>query len=217
MKRFFILATVLIIVLSGCSKDSPANKMTSIQQNSPVEGGGEVQEPVRESVFKNEDVDKAKKLAREYVAIITSFHGRKAHTTQDIDNLQSEMSIKIKNSIPIHSQSRVTRLSGTERNEDDILELSASRMSISSDEAKEVYYKHINVSELIIFMEYTIPGKYAKNEPKQYRIRFVKTMDNQVQIIKDGFFIGGPDLEKKDQEDSYSLDKNKLKNELQIQ
>ncbi|WP_063568344.1 hypothetical protein [Paenibacillus sp. O199] len=216
MKKLILLAAAFMIVLSGCSKEEPP-------VTNPI-GGGEqvkeqepVQEPEREAVFRNEDIDQAKKMAQQYVAVITEFHGRTAHTTAELDGLHEEMSDKIKNSIAIHSQSRVTRISGTERNENDILELSASRFSLLTDEATEVYYENINVSELTIPMTYKIPGKYASKEPKKYTLHFVKTNENQVQLIRDGFFVSGTDLEEKDQESINPFNKDKLKNDLKIQ
>lgn len=214
MKKLIFLAAAVMIVLSGC-KDTPS------PVSNPSGGGGQVQEPVqqqepeREEVFKNEDIDQAKKMAQQYIATLTEFHGRKAHTTSDIETLQKEMSEKIKAAISIHKDSRIYQESGTRRNEKNTMELSASRFKLFLDEANEVYYPNLDVTELIIPMSYVIPGKYASGDPKTYKLHFVKTNDNQVQLI-DGFIVGGPDLEKKEQEvDPYSA--KKLKDDLQIQ
>ncbi|QNR70566.1 hypothetical protein IAQ67_29350 (plasmid) [Paenibacillus peoriae] len=214
MKKLILLAAAFIIVLSGCTKENPP------PVSNPIGGGEQVQEPVqepqREAVFKNEDIDQAKKMAQQYVATITEFHGRTAHTTADFDNLQTEMSEKIKAVISVHPQSRITQVSGTERNDKDLLELSASRFKLFPEEVEEIYYENLNASELIIPMSYLIPGKNASKEPKIYKLHFVKSNDGQIQLIRDGFFVGGPDLEKKDQEVS-PFDKDKLKNDLKIQ
>ncbi|EFU39321.1 hypothetical protein PVOR_25218 [Paenibacillus vortex V453] len=218
MKKLIFLAAAFIIVLSGCSKDdSPA------PVSNPIGGGEQVQEPVqqqepqREAVFKNEDIDQAKKMAQQYVAVITEFHGRKASTTAEIDGLQKEMSEKIKSTISIHKDSRINSESGTRRNEENILDLSASRFQLLLEEAQEVYYPNLNVSQLIIPMNYVMPGKYASSDPHTYKLRFVKSNDNQVQLIYDGFLIGGPNLEKKDQDEVDPYNPEKLKEDLQIQ
>lgn len=205
-----------MIFLSGCSKEES-------QVNKPVGGGDLVREQQpsldseREAVFKNEDIDLAKKMAQQYVAVITEFHGRKASTTAEIDSLQKEMSEKIKSTISIHEESRINSESGTRRNEDNILELSASRFQLLLEEAQEFYYPNLNVSQLIIPMNYLMPGKYASSEPHTYKLRFVKTNDNQVQLIYDGFLVGGPNLEKKDQDEVDPYNPEKLKEDLKIQ
>lgn len=110
------------------------------------------------------------------------------------------------------SDSRIYPESGTRRNEDNFMELSASRFGLLLEDAQEVYYPNLNVSELIIPMTYVIPGKYASGDPNTYKLHFVKNNDNQVQLIYDGFFVGGSHLEKKDQDevDPYNPEKLKL-------
>jgi hypothetical protein len=218
VKKLIFLAAAFIIVLSACSKDdSPA------PVSNPIGGGEQVQEPVqqqepkREAVFKNEDIDQAKKMAQQYVATLTGFHGRTVFSTADVDGLQKEMSEKIKSTISIHEQSRIYPESGTSSNDDHKMELSASRFGLLLEEAQEVYYPNLNVSELIIPMTYVIPGKYASGDPKTYKLHFVKNNDNQVQLIYDGFFVGGTNLEKKDQDEVDPYNSEKLKEDLQIQ
>ncbi|WP_160036865.1 hypothetical protein [Paenibacillus sp. An7] len=217
MKKLILLAAALMIVLSGCGKEEntpstvPPGAEKQVQK--PVK---QIEEPEREAVFKNEDIDQAKKMAQQYVAALTEFHGRTARTTADFDKLQTEMSEKIKATISVHRQSRIAQVSGSQRNDKDVLELSASRFKLFIEEAEEIYYENINVSELIIPMSYVFPGKDT-NDPKLYKIHFVKTNEGQVQILKDGFFIGGPDLEKKDQEEVDPYNAEKLKNDLKIQ
>lgn len=216
MKKLILLAAAFMIVLSGCSKEeqpvtNPIGGGEQVKEQEPV------QEPEREAVFRNEDIDQAKKMAQQYVAVITEFHGRKASTTANIDGLQKEMSEKIQSEISIHKDSRIYPESGTRRNEDNIMELSASRFGLLLEEAQEVYYPNLNVSELIIPMTYVIPGKYASGDPKTYKLHFVKNNDNQVQLIYDGFFVGGSNLEKKDQDEVDPYNPEKLKEDLQIQ
>ncbi|MEF3355382.1 hypothetical protein PV403_19800 [Paenibacillus sp. GYB006] len=217
MKKLILLAASFMIVLSGCGKEENTPSTVPLGAEKQVqEPAKQIEEPEREAVFKNEDIDQAKKMAQQYVAALTEFHGRKAHTTSDIEGLQREMSEKIKSTIYIHSQSRILQVSGVEISEKNILELGASRFGLLLDDHKEVYYPKLNVSELIIPMSYVFPGKDT-NDPKLYKVHFVKTNEGQVQIIKDGFFIGGPDLEKKDQEEVDPYSAEKLKNDLKIQ
>lgn len=216
MKKLFLLVAAFMVILSGCGKDNEAPVINP--------GGGEEvkkpeqqKEPEQETVFKNEDIDQAKKMAQQYIAVLTEFHGRRAHTTSDIESLQKEMSEKIKSDISIHKESRIYQESGTKRNEKKTLELSASRFELFLDDVEEVHYPNINASELTIPISYLFPGKYANEEPKMYKLHFVKTSEGEIQIIRDGFVIGGPDLPKKDQEEVDSYDPEKLKNDLQIQ
>lgn len=217
MKKLILLAAAFMIVLSGCGKEEntpstvPPGAEKQVQE--PVK---QIEEPEREAVFKNEDIDQAKKMAQQYVAALTEFHGRAARTTADFDNLQMEMSKKIKSTISVHRQSSIVQITKTQRNDSDILELSASRFKLFLEEAEEIHYKNINVSELIIPMSYAFQGKYASGDPKMYDLHFVKNNEGQVQVIRDGFLIGGTNLEKKDQEeDPYNAEK--LKNDLKIQ
>lgn len=217
MKKLILLAAAFMIVLSGCGKEENTPSVIAPGTEEQVQDPVQQQEPERETVFKNEDIDQAKKMAQQYVAVLTEFHGRTARTTADFDNLQTEMSEKIKSTISVHRQSSIVQITKTQRNEKDILELSASRFKLFPEEAEEIYYKNINVSELIIPMSYAFQGKYASGDPKMYKLHFVKTYDGQVQIIRDGFFIGGSNLEKKDQDEFDPYNAEKLKNDLKIQ
>ncbi|GIP45129.1 hypothetical protein J45TS6_35880 [Paenibacillus sp. J45TS6] len=217
MKKLILLAASFMIVLSGCGKEENTPSTVPLGAEKQVqEPAKQIEEPEREAVFKNEDIDQAKKMAQQYVAVLTEFHGRKAHTTSDIEGLQREMSEKIKSAISIHKDSRIYQESGTRRNEANNLDLSASRFELFLEEAKEVYYPNLTVSELIIPMTYIIPGKNSSGDPKTYKLHFVKNNNNQIQLI-DGFFVGGPDLEKKDQEEVDPYNAEKLKNDLKIQ
>ncbi|MDR6726133.1 hypothetical protein J2W91_004639 [Paenibacillus amylolyticus] len=216
MKKLILLVAAFMIVLLGCSKDeSPV--MSPVSSGEQVKQSEQELNVVREAVFKNEDIEQAQNMARQYLATLTEFHGRSVFTTADVDGLQKEMSEKIKSTIAIHEESRIYPYSGTKSNDDDKMELSASRFELLLDEAREVYYPNLNVSQLIIPMNYLMPGKYASSDPHTYRLRFVKTNDNQVQLIYDGFFIGGPNLEKKDQEEVDPYNPEKLKEDLKIQ
>lgn len=215
MKKLIFLATAFMIVLSGCTKDtSPRSSGNGEQVQEPLQQ----QQPKREAVFKNEDIDQAKKMAQRYVAILTEFHGRRVRTTADFDNLQAEMSRKIKAAIPIYEDSRISPATDTQRNDQDILELSASRFQLFLDNAQEIYYPILKVSELTIPMTYKVSEshKYAIHKSFKYTLHFVKTTDNQVQFIRDGFFVGGDNLEQKEGEYT-PYEAQKVKRDLHIQ
>lgn len=216
MKKLILLAAAFMIVLSGCGKENTPS-VSAPGAEEQVQDPVQQQEPEREAVFKNEDIDQAKKMAQQYVATLTEFHGRTARTTSDFDDLQTEMAGKIKSTISVHRQSSIVQITKTQRNEKDILELSASRFKLFLEEAEEIHYANINVSELIIPMSYAFQGKYANGDPKMYKLHFVKTNEGQVQVIRDGFLIGGSNLEKKDQDEFDPYNAEKLKNDLKIQ
>ncbi|WP_068505912.1 hypothetical protein [Paenibacillus kribbensis] len=208
MKKTVISLVVILLIASGCS-----NKENQVTKTPSVEQGQSTQE----TVFTSADISSAKELSKQYVSILTSFHGRSARTTQELDQIQKEMMDKIKKGMLLFQDSSIYRTSDTKRNNDDVLELNASSFQIG-DKTEEIYYTNIDAHELIVPMIYTKPGTDKKFN---YELRFVKTLDNEVQLIKDGFYVSGPDLKKKDNEayeDSYKKPElqQEVKQELRI-
>ncbi|MDO7908753.1 hypothetical protein Q5741_20420 [Paenibacillus sp. JX-17] len=206
MKSIFMLITAFMIVLSGSGKEQ-SRVSSNVKEQQPV------QQSEREAVFYNEDIDQAKKMAQQYIAILTEFHGRSVFSAKDEEMVLHEMSIKIKETISVHERSYIYPERGAKSGDDHKLELNASRFGLLLDEAKEVYYPNLNVSELIIPMTYVTPGKYS---PKTYKLHFVKNNDEEVQLIYDGFFVGGSNLGKKAQDDVDPRNPEKLKEDLGI-
>ncbi|MGM1023759.1 MAG: hypothetical protein ACQEXV_25270 [Bacillota bacterium] len=207
------LATLLMlcIIAAGCSNDTqPTNEITktpSVDQ----------EQTASKNLFTSNDITAAKGISEQYISILVGFNGRAVRTSQQLDDVQKELTEKIKKQEWIFPDSSIYRTSDTKRSKDDLLELAAASLHIG-DTIEEIYYSNIDAHELIVPMTYTKPGI---NKTFQYSLRFVKTLDNEIQLIKDGFYISGPDLKKKDNEayeDSYKKTEiqQEVKQELRI-
>ncbi len=198
MKKTILAASVLTLALAGCSKDPAPAQTTPTPATAQQPGGGEQAATSEQNIFQLEDIDKAVDETNQYIVMLNGLHGQTLRSGEEMRAAQKEIGDKLKAAGIMHAESHVLLPENTAyRNKDGRIQMPASSFAVHSDQAKETYYANINAHVLTIPVDFTTLTGTAVSYP----FTFVKTTDNQVQLL-DALMVSGPDLKKKD-EDAY--------------
>ena len=198
-----------VITLFGCGNQEEVDQNTQVE--TPTDEKNE-----SDGVFTKEDQNIAEKKAKEFIVLLTEFHGRTVKTSEDYKVIQEEMTKKAETQGLLHEEAHFVQPNDIVQDDEGLLMLSSEKFTLSKA-VVEKHYEYLDAHELIIPLTYNSANSVNHN----YTFKFVKTLDDEIKISK-ALLVIGIDLEKDDEDAYYDEYERKelqeeMKNDLKIQ
>ncbi len=207
-KIFIISLSALILVLIGGITFFSLKDGNSQNTLNPV--GNKTEE---DRIFSKDDITKATLLTQQFIDILSQYDGKPGYLSKEIDQTSNEINEKVNQQLKLfyntnYSISSIPTIAFNSMTSDNnTLRLNRNLFVIGM--AEEVYYKTINVHELIIPVTYT----FENGNQFVHKIHFVKINNGELKVIK-GFIVEGRDIKKLNNEATMdSLNQQKYINE----